>query len=53
MDKGGNEIVLSEKELSLVKQRIIAVIGKMALPDDGSGFVVLATHEMEFIASKQ
>ena len=51
VDKSGNEIVLSGEDLSLVKQRIIAVIGKEALPDDGSGFVVLATHEIEFIAS--
>jgi hypothetical protein len=49
VDKGGNEIALSGEELSLVKQRIIAVIGKEALPDDGSGLVVLATHEIEFV----
>ena len=54
VDKSGNEIALSSEELSFVKQRIIAVIGKeAALPDDGSGFVVLAAHEIELIASGQ
>ncbi len=53
VDKSGNEIVLNAEELSRLKQRIIAVIGKEALPDDGSGLAVLATHEIEFIASPQ
>ncbi len=53
VDKSGNEIALSGEELSLVKQRIIAVIGKEALPDDGSGFLVLATHEIEFAGSPE